>query len=468
MLSFSLGLCPKTLAEVCRATLLIEGNKNIHGVAIDSRKVRPGDLFVAIAGERTDGHRYLLAAAEAGAAAVLIEDENADYQALNAYGCSVLLVSNTTLALGTLAASYRSDKEIVSVGVTGSVGKTTTKQFLYAVLSRAFPTHKTEGNYNNELGLPLTLLSMPDDTKVAVLEMGMSQKGEIAYLSSLAKPDLAVITTVGTSHIEYLGSREAIRDAKMEITEGLSKSGKLLLNGDEPLLADRPNAIYVAIHNKEATYRAEDIASTEFGTTFTAIGPGLRIPDCTVSTFGEHTVLDAMFAVAAGHILGLSSEEIRLGLADYQSVGMRQRWHNEDGISYLLDYYNASPESIRASLSVILKRKAEYGGRAVAVLGSVLELGEHSEPLHRELGSEIASSGVDLLFTFGKDASYIAEQARACGMPKKSLFLFPDITDPTPLAEAIKANLQKGDTVLMKASHSIGLERVAKIHLTLT
>ncbi len=451
----------KAVADACRGTLLYDGGKPVTSAVIDSRLATEGALFAALVGENTDGHRYLTAAADLGASAVLIERESVDLDALRTRGCSVILCNSVTLALGRLAKAYKALCSAITVGVTGSVGKTTTRQFIYAVLSQHCLTHKTEGNYNNELGLPLTLLKLNETHGASVLEMGMSQKGEISYLSNIAGPDIAVITNIGTAHIEYLGSREAIRDAKMEIAEGLPKEGKLILNGDEPLLAGVEGAVYVALENDSAPFRAANLRYTPDGMVFDAICPRGIIEGCRIPTLGEHTVLDAMFAVAVGATVGLSDEEIRRGLASFEGVGMRQNLRRHGDMTFILDYYNAGAESMCASLTVA-KRVAEHeGGRTVAILGSILELGEHSEALHRLVGAHAASLPVDLLITFGTEAEAIAEEAVARGVPRDAVGVFPDIERPELLIDAVRKALRPHDVILLKASHSIRLGRVA-------
>ncbi|MBQ4064477.1 MAG: UDP-N-acetylmuramoyl-tripeptide--D-alanyl-D-alanine ligase [Clostridia bacterium] len=449
------------LAKACQGTLLYDAGRPVTSVVIDSRLVKDDALFVALAGENTDGHRYLLSAADSGASTVLVEREDIDLAALREKNCSVVLCDSTALALGRLAKAHKASCPALTVGVTGSVGKTTTRQFIHAVLSRRFRTHKTEGNYNNELGLPLTLLALSPNHEAAVLEMGMSQKGEISYLTSLATPDIAVITNIGTAHIEFLGSREAIRDAKMEIAEGLTPEGKLILNGDEPLLAEVEGAVYVALHNPNAPFRAVNLRYTPDGMVFDALYPNGRIDGCRISTLGEHTVLDAMFAVAVGVTAGLTAEEIRAGLADFEGVGMRQKVCRHQSMTFILDYYNAGAESMKASLTVAKRLAASQGGRTVAVLGSILELGEHSESLHRSVGAHTASLSIDLLFTFGAEADAIGKEAIACGMSPKAVLSFPDISDAGAITEALREALLPGDCILMKASHSIRLGRVA-------
>ena len=244
MLDILHGASGASVAAACRGKLIYEGTKKAYNAVIDSRKVSDGDIFVAIVGERTDGHLYLSSASEKGASAVLTEKIPDDLTPFINNGCSVILCENTSLSLAYLSEEHKKECNLLTVGVTGSVGKTTTRQFIASVLGAKFPTHKTEGNFINALGLPLTLLGIKEEHKAAVIEMGMSARGEISFLTKLTRPDIGVITVIGTSHIEHLGSREGIRDAKLEIRDGMTKDGILVLNGDEPLLSGIENAVY--------------------------------------------------------------------------------------------------------------------------------------------------------------------------------------------------------------------------------
>ncbi len=465
MLDLIKGISPEETAAAVNGKLLFLGNKKITGASIDSRSIKDGDLFVAIKGEKTDGHCYIDSASQAGAAAVLVENSDISIKLPQKNNCSVILVNNTVLALGKLAKKHKEELNTLTVAVTGSVGKTTTRQFIYAVLSSEMKTHKTEGNFNNELGLPLSVLKLDSTYKASVLELGMSQKGEISYLTDIVRPDIAVITNIGTSHIEYLGSREAIRDAKLEISEGLRGDGKLILNGDEPLLLGIDSACYVSLKNTEADFRAANICYTSEGMSFNAVCPDRIIKNCLIPTLGEHTVLDAMFAVACGFYAGISDDGIRKGLAAFEAVGMRQNIIKHGEVTFILDYYNASPESIKASLTVTKQLAEECGGRTVAVIGNVLELGNKSEELHRSVGSYAASLSCDLFFAFGEDACLAALQAKEDGINENSVFTFPDISDPAAISEAITEHIKPGDCILIKASRSIHMERVADILL---
>lgn len=290
------------------------------------------------------------------------------------------------------------------MGVTGSTGKTTTKEFIYSVLSAQGITHKTEGNFNNEIGLPLTMLKMKPDSKYLVLEMGMSQKGEIDYLTRLAGPDLAVITNIGDSHIENLGSRQAIRDAKLEICAGLRPGGKLILNGDEPLLAGIENGVYVAAGNQNADYVISDIISHGSCTTFCITHGGKTVTDLTIPSIGDHNVFDASLAYAVGAEMGFSEQTIRKGLLNFKNTGMRQNIYKMGDVTVIEDCYNASPSSMSASLSVLSMIAQREGGRSIAVLGDMRELGDFSRALHEEVGAKVAEYHIDKLYTFGGDA----------------------------------------------------------------
>ncbi len=459
------GFSAEFAAKAVNGRLIFDGGKKIFGASVDSRAIKEGEIFVAVKGEKTDGHKYIEAAASAGASAVLIEKEDTDISAVIEKGCSVILADNTVTAFGLLAKEYKKTVSSLSVAVTGSVGKTTTRQFIYSVLSSEKKTHKTEGNFNNELGLPMTVLKLDNSYEAAVFEMGMSAKGEISYLTDIVRPDIAVITTIGTAHIEYLGSREAIRDAKLEIAEGLKPDGKLILNGDEPLLAEIGGAYYVSLRNPNSEFRATKICYTSEGMVFTAVCPDRIIKNCSIPTFGEHTVIDAMYAVACGYFAGISDEGIKKGLKEFEAVGMRQNIVEYNGITYILDYYNASPESIKASLNVTKRLAAQKNGRTVAVIGNVLELGSRSEELHRSVGSYAASIGCDLFYSFGNDAGIAAEQAIAEGMNASCVYNFPDISDPAAISEAIAKNALPSDCILIKASRSIHMERVAELLL---
>ena len=430
----------------CGGEYLSEGAGRISGVAIDSRKVARGTLFAAIKGERSDGRDYIDKAFEAGAVCALSEGRGS---ALGA----VIGTDNTVRALGEIAKAYKMKYNVPTVGVTGSVGKTTTKDMISAVLAKKCPTLKTEGNFNNELGLPLTVFGLEKHHGAAVLEMGMSARGEIHYLADIARPDVVVISNVGMSHIENLGSREEILRAKMEITDFFGSENLLIINADNDMLRtvdkNAPYRILTYAIENDADYRAENIRDYSFGgSEFTANTPSgnFRVR---VKTPGLHNVLNALSAIAVGQEFGVSSGDIAAAIEEYEPTAMRMEVENAGGITLICDCYNASPDSIAASLAVL----AGAQGRRVAFLGDVLELGEFSEKAHRGIG-EMCANKADLVVCAGENARYIAESARAAGCRCE----YFETTDEA--AENACALVTDGDTVLVKASRGMHFEKI--------
>lgn len=443
------------IAEVIGATLVGSSDASITSVVTDSREASSGALFVALKGEKSDGHAYIEKAVSLGADCIL-----AERMPTAEIDCPIVLVPDTLVALGKLSAAYKSLTSPLTVAVTGSVGKTTTKEFVAAVLSQHYATTKTQGNFNNQLGLPLTLLSLKEKDEALVVEMGMSARGEIAYLSELACPKIGMITCIGSSHIEHLGSREGIRDAKMEITAGMGQGSILLLNGDEPLLAGVPGALYLSMKNRYADFYIRPIDQTENGSSFDLTFNGTTYESIVIPVIGEHNVWDAAYAFAVGLLCGMGEYEIRRGLMSFSNTGMRQNLYEANGIWILEDCYNAAPESVKASLSVLSKTAKAKGGRKIAVLGDIRELGAYTEEGHRQVGRAAAEEGVELLVTFGSDAAYIAKAAIAQGMPEAAVCSFTDLDHPEEVSGFLSGLLQKNDTVLFKASRAVRLERV--------
>ncbi len=435
--------------------------RGFANVCTDSREVDSQSLFIAIAGERADGHDFIPSVVERGCRAVLcqrIPDNCADLD------CDFIVVSDSVRAIGDIASFYRRGSEMKTVAVTGSVGKTTTKEFVSAVLSRRFKNYKTEGNYNSVIGLPMSLFEVTGDCQSAVLEMGMSGFGEIGHMSRVARPSVALVTNIGTSHMEMLGSRENICRAKMEILEGLQDGGTLVLNGDEPLLCEYDcgtvKPLFVGISNRDADLRALNIRFEASKTTFDMIADGQVIPNIELPVMGNHYVYAALFAFAAGRILGMDDESIRAGLLDFKNVGMRQNIYELEGLTIIEDCYNASPESMRSGIDVLSQLAEQKGGRMVAVLGDMLELGEKSPELHRLVGSYLASKGGRVLFTFGERASEIAAAALKSGVAQENVYVNRDKDRPEITGEMLLHGLRAGDVVLFKASRSMALERI--------
>lgn len=427
----------------------------VTSVVTDSREVSSGALFVALRGEKSDGHTYIEKAVSMGASCIIAEKAPE-----NVVSCPILVVSDSMIAIGKLAAAYKKLTSPLTVAVTGSVGKTTTKEFVAAVLSQHYATTKTQGNFNNQLGLPLTLLSLKEKDEALVVEMGMSAKGEIAYLSSLARPKIGMITCIGSSHIEHLGSREGIRDAKMEITKGMGQGSILLLNGDEPLLAGVQGALYLSMKDRYADFYIDRMEQTENGAAFDLTFNGTRYESIVIPVIGEHNIWDASYAFAVGLLCGMGEYEIRRGLMSFSNTGMRQNLYEANGIWILEDCYNAAPESVKASLRVLSQTAESKGGRKIAVLGDMRELGAYSEEGHRLVGGYAAGEDVDLLVTFGKDAALIAQGAVMNGMPEVAVWSFNDLDHPEEVGAFLSGLLQKNDTVLFKASRAVRLERV--------
>ncbi len=421
----------------------------INRVSIDSRDVDENTLFFAIKGERFDGHDFVKEVAEKGVGAVVCHKP---------VECSapVIYVDDTKDALLDFASLYRHSIEDLNViALTGSVGKTTTKEMVACVMAQSGETLKTEGNFNNEIGVPKTLFRLSETTKNAVIEMGMDGFNQISVLAKCVKPDCAIITNIGVSHIEILGSREGILQAKMEMLDGLKKGSSLFLNGDNDLLAtvknDDYNIVFFGIENKNCDILAEDIKEMGLSTEFVAIKGEIR-QKITIPTVGIHNVYDALSAFAVGLEYGISPEKIAKGLENYTPSGMRQRIREVGGITVIEDCYNASPDSQKAGLNSLCKIAK---GRKIAVLGDMLELGDYSEIAHRSVGEYVAECKIDMLYTFGEQSKYLADSAKRIGM--NSVFVF---TDKSELINTLLNEIKTGDTLLFKASRGMKLEEV--------
>ncbi|MBQ8140572.1 MAG: UDP-N-acetylmuramoyl-tripeptide--D-alanyl-D-alanine ligase [Clostridia bacterium] len=454
------------LARICGGMLCCVGgedNKDVSfdSVCTDSRETAEGALFVAIDGERVNGHDFIGAALSSGSGCVLCERIP---ESLTDRKYAAVVVDDSIKAMGELAKAYDRRLNHRKVAITGSVGKTTTKEFVAAVLSEKLRVHKTEGNFNSNIGMPLSMLSMKHDTEVSVLEMGMSDFGEIDYLSRIAEPDIAIVTNIGSSHMENLGSRENICKAKMEIVNGLKKGGALLLNGDEPLLREYNNPdytpVYVGIDNKDCDFRAVNLRSNLTSTAFEVIYGNKVVKRVTIPALGKHNVYAALFAYAVGVRMGLDDETIMNGLKNFTPVGMRQNIYELEGITVIEDCYNASPESMRAAISVMRDLKERNGGRMTALLGDMYELGDSSERLHEEVGLEFARLGGSVLYTFGASAEHIALGAVLGGVLNENIYRNGNVKDPALSGEMILGSIKKGDILLIKASRGAAAERI--------
>ncbi|MBQ0015029.1 MAG: UDP-N-acetylmuramoyl-tripeptide--D-alanyl-D-alanine ligase [Oscillospiraceae bacterium] len=461
-------LTTEEIARACGGTTT--SSVEVTSVVIDNREVTPGALFVAIRGERLDGHQFVNAAIAAGAAAVMVHEDGivADVP--------VIKVEDTEKALLTLARFYRESFDIPLVALTGSVGKTTTKEMIWCVLNAKYNAHKTQGNLNNSIGVPKVLLRMEEDHTAAVIEMGMNHKGEISVLTRTALPNMAVITNIGVSHIENLGSREGILAAKLEILEGLKEGSALILNNDNDMLSKLCESDFdykyrirtFGIHS-DADVMATDIVYSDASTRFVAVikpskldgldgADGCESKECSfvvvLPTTGEHNVYDALAAISVGAELGIEPQKMADALAGYVPAGMREKIEVVKGITLVEDCYNASPDSVRA-LSNTLRIKGEGGHRKIAVIADMLELGAYSEEGHRNCGKYLADAGVDLLLTYGKLAKFVADEAKKNGVLR--VFEFDSKEE---LAKHLIPLLKEGDVVAFKGSRGMMLEEV--------
>ena len=437
----------------CCGTLHCNPDAVITSIVTDSRKAGKGSLFAAIKGARVDGHRFIPAVAEQGAVCVLCEEKpDTDI--------AYIKVESTLVALKGIAEYYRSLFTIPFIGITGSVGKTSTKEFISAVLAQKYNVHKTGGNVNNELGVPITLFGLEEEHEVAVIEMGISGFGEMTRLSKMVRPDICVITNIGYCHLENLGDRDGVLRAKTEMFQYLSADGTIILCHDDDKLRTvtdyhgiRPT--FYGTGNDE--YRAENI--TEKG--LDGIGCTLihrsrtddpddnaRI-DVTIPTMGRHNVLNALCAMAVGTQLGLTPEEIKRGLESFENVGSRNHIIKTDTLTIIDDCYNANPTSTKAGLDTLSK----LGGRKVAILGDMKELGADEIALHREVGAYAKEVGIDMLVAVGP-----LSEATAEGYGEGAYYA----ATVERCIDRIKRYLRPDDTILVKASHSMQFERIVE------
>lgn len=439
-----------TLQEAAAALGLpqMQAQATLADVCTDTRKIQPGSLFVCLRGERFDGHSFASQAAQLGAAALLADHPvDADVPQL--------VVTDTGKALLQLAGWYRRRFQLPVVGLTGSVGKTTTKEFIALVLGAKYNTLKTQGNLNNEIGVPQMLFRLEDSHTAAVIEMGMNHFGEISRLTRAVAPTVGLITNIGVSHIENLGSRAGILQAKLEILEGMAPDAPLIVNMDNDMLrtvklGDRPLLTF-AIDDQSADFTATDIAEQGSTTTFTVHHSTFTQP-VTIPTVGIHNVYNALAAMAVGYVTGVDSADAASALANYVPAGMRQNLVQVGGVQVIEDCYNASPDSMRAALQTLGKLPVH---RRYAVLGAMLELGDYAKEAHTQVGKMAAENGIDGVLAYGADAAYIVEAAKQAGLENARLF-----DTKEALAQSLAQQVQPGDGVLFKGSRGMHLEDV--------
>lgn len=439
-----------TLQEAAAALGLpqMQAQATLADVCTDTRKIQPGSLFVCLRGERFDGHSFASQAAQLGAA-VLLADHPVDADVPQ------LVVTDTGKALLQLAGWYRRRFQLPVVGLTGSVGKTTTKEFIALVLGAKYNTLKTQGNLNNEIGVPQMLFRLEDSHTAAVIEMGMNHFGEISRLTRAVAPTVGLITNIGVSHIENLGSRAGILQAKLEILEGMAPDAPLIVNMDNDMLrtvklGDRPLLTF-AIDDQSADFTATDIAEQGSTTTFTVHHSTFTQP-VTIPTVGIHNVYNALAAMAVGYVTGVDSAAAASALANYVPAGMRQNLVQVGGVQVIEDCYNASPDSMRAALQTLGKLPVH---RRYAVLGAMLELGDYAKEAHTQVGKMAAENGIDGVLAYGADAAYIVEAAKQAGLENARLF-----DTKEALAQSLAQQVQPGDGVLFKGSRGMHLENV--------
>ena len=446
--------------EKIRASILLNGlapegfdtgDAEVSLVTTDSREVCPGCIFVAFPGERFDGHDFAAKALEAGAFCVVLNHPVEGVPAEKAVLCA-----DSYHAMMVMGANYRSQFHPKVVGVTGSVGKTTTKQMCYAAIEGFGNTIKTEGNQNNELGLPRTMFRIGNETEYAVVEMGMSHLGEIERLSRCARPDVGIITCIGVSHIGNLGSQENICKAKLEICAGLPEGAPLVLNGDDPFLrkAELPKhvrPVWFSLGDEGADVCALSIQQEADGMSFVLEDHEEGTFMVHIPAMGRHNVANALAAYCAATRLGLNARKVLRGISNFEQTGMRQKIVHSNGVDVIEDCYNANPDSMKAALAMFREYPCK---RRFALLGDMLELGEMSASAHEELGRQAAGAGLTTLVTYGPEAARTAEAARAAGLA--------DVVhagDYQQAADALLARMKAGDALLVKASRGMALEK---------
>ena len=437
-------------------------NKHINKIIIDSRdmntienkETEKNAAFLAIIGENFDGHKFCEYAIKKRAAFAIVEKEIAKIPQI--------IVKNTRKAFLKLAELNRSKFKGKLTAITGSVGKTTTKDMLAEILKSCYQTLKTYKNFNNEIGLPKTILNLDENYNACVVELGMSNFKEIKTLSLTCKPNIAIITNIGTSHIEFLKTKENILKAKLEILEGMEKNSPLILNQDDPMLKNleikNHKIVGCGIENSMAIYSAKNLKQLSTSTKYDLHKKGNFLSQIVIPTIGEHNVLNSLLAIAAADLYGIEIENIKRSLKNFNPPDMRQNIHIIDGIIAIADFYNASPESMRASIKTL--SKMETKGRKFAVLGSMLELGEISKKEHFEIGKFVIKNKVNFLYCYGDDAFYICKGAKEETEKTNYDCKIKYFSNRNELIDSLKANLKKDDVVLFKASRKLSFEDV--------
>ena len=444
-----------------RCAVLEQVKTQFADIVTDTRKIVPGALFVALKGERFNGEDFAAQAVEQGAAGVLVGSEYK--QQPGEFGATLIkAVADTQLAYQQLAAFWRRKFDIPVIAITGSNGKTTTKDMTAAVLSARFPVLKTQGNFNNEIGMPYTLLQLNDMHRAAVVEIGMRGLGQIAALAPFAAPEIGIVTNVGETHIELLGSIENIAKAKAELVEAIPAGGTVILNNDNPYTAAMKDKAKAGVRivtfgiDNDADIKAAALISHAGKTFFQCrIGREGEQKQLSIPMLGRHNVSNALAAVAAGHVLGLTAEQIAEGLESLEMTGMRFECKRIGAYNIINDAYNASPMSMEASLTTLKEIAADKGKRSIAVLGDMLELGHVAVPAHQKVGQQAAAAGVCGLITLGEMGREIARGAREAGL--EAVYSFDTHEEA---AAKLRELLQPEDTILFKGSRGMKMETI--------
>ena len=451
----------KKIIEITNGELLF-GDENIicENFSKDTRKLNKGDVYLGIKGENFNGSNFYLDALEKGAKVCILQDIEVDIEKIKRYcGVAIIKVKDVVKALQTIATYKRSLYNIPVVGITGSVGKTSTKDIVASVMARKYKVLKTQGNLNNQIGLPLTILELKDH-EALVIEMGMGNLGEISVLTKIAKPDVAIITNVGTSHIGNLGSRENILKAKLEILEGLKENGTLIINNDNDLLhkwndeTKRKNVITFGIDEK-SNYMATNIKLDENRSDYD-IKIDEDIYHMNINIGGKHFVYNSLCAICIGKLFNIDVDEIKKGIETFELTKSRMEVIKKGNITVINDCYNASYDSMKAAIEHI---SAQTGNRKIAILGDMLELGSFSKELHEKVGKIVAENKIDKLITVGEQAKNIANIALKLGMEKSNVLVCKKNEEAI---EFVKSIMKDNDIYLIKASNGMNFKQIVE------
>lgn len=441
------------IGEFCKGKVIGNPEKIVTNITIDSRQATEGSMFVAVKGEKVDGHKFVKDTFEKGAVCALVE------QVPEAEG-TYILVESTLQAMKDIAEGYRKTLKAKVVGITGSVGKTSTKEMVASILEQKYKVTKTLGNFNNEIGLPLTVFRIQEDDDIAILEMGISDFGEMSRLTKIARPDICIITNIGQCHLENLGDRDGVLKAKSEIFEGMQENGIVILNGEDDKLQTikevrgiKPKFFGLKENGENFCVAKNIVDKAMEGTELTISFEDGESIQALIPIAGGHMVYNAMAGAIAGKVLGLTNEEIQAGIENYQSIAGRNNTIRTENFTILDDCYNANPMSMKAAVDIIAKSK----GRKVAILGDMFELGEDELKLHREVGAHAGKAGIDLLICVGERSKEMAEEAGKC--TGKVVLHYQDREE---VIARIGTLLEKGDTILVKASHGMGFDKIVK------